>query len=245
MGRRWTSALAVAGLVLMSGTAAGKSPMPPTHSMALDAVADTVAADLLQGATFPSGRPVALATPTPGDTLGLLTQSLMERMKALGVPVRIARGDAMPSDLDRGLSPMGAQPGVAPGDSALAATSSSSHVSDPAAPLRLQVLVEGSGVTYVRRLGSFPFGTKGYERLAGMRASATLFDPQNGDVVWTRSAARSASDVVPKGDVAYAATGSGYLNPPVPRGGGTRWLEPMIVIGVVTGLVVLFYSNRN
>jgi hypothetical protein len=51
--------------------------------------------------------------------------------------------------------------------------------------------------------------------------------------------------VVAKGDVAYAASGSGYLNPPVPRGGGTRWLEPMIVIGVVAGLVVLFYSNRN
>lgn len=243
MGRRWTSAVILVGLVLVSGTAAAKSPLPPTHSMALDAVADTVAGDLLKGATFPPGRPVALATPAPGDTLGLLTQSLMERMKALGVPVRIARSEGLAPRLESATPLNGVPTGNATGDSAAIAASAANH--DPAAPLRLQVLVEGSGVTYVRRLGSFPFGTKGYERLAGMRASATLFDPQNGDVVWTRSAARSASDVVPKGEVAYAATGSGYLNPPVPRGGGTRWLEPMIVIGVVTGLVVLFYSNRN
>lgn len=245
MGRRWACGALLLGIVAASGTAAAKSQMPPTHSMALDAVADTVAADLLEGATFPGGRPVAMVTPSPGDTLGLLTQSLMERMKALGVSVRLARGEALAPAMESGVTTHGAPPAVAPQDSAQAAASAMSQGADPLAPLRLQVLVEGSGVTYVRRLGSFPFGTKGYERLAGMRASATLFDPQNGDVVWTRSATRSARDVVSKGDVAYAASGSGYLNPPVPRGGGTRWLEPMIVIGVVTGLVVLFYSNRN
>jgi hypothetical protein len=236
MGRRGVGAFLLLGM-LSSGPAWAKSSMPSTHSMALDAVADTVAGDLLRGATFPGGRPVAMVTPAPGDTLGLLTQSLMERMKALGVSVRLARGESVAPGME---NTGGIPPRTTPGDSAAA-----SDLSDPAGPLQLRVLVEGSGVTYVRRLGSFPFGTKGYERLAGMRASATLFDPQNGDVVWTRSAARSASDVVAKGDVAYAASGSGYLNPPVPQGGGIRWLEPMIVIGVVTGLVVLFYSNRN
>ena len=243
MGRRWVGAVLLLCTVAAPGTAAAKSAMPPTHSMALDAVADTVAGDLLRGATFPGGRPVAMVTPAPGDTLGLLTQSLMERMKALGVSVRLARGEAVTREMEP--STRGIPAGTAPGDSTAAPASAMSHGADPAPPLRLQVLVEGSGVSYVRRLGSFPFGTKGYERLAGMRASATLFDPQNGEVVWTRSATRSASDVVAKGDVAYAASGSGYLNPPVPRGGGTRWLEPMIVIGVVAGLVVLFYSNRN
>lgn len=239
MGRRWIVAVVLAGLVTMSGSATAKSPMPPTHSMALDAVADTVAGDLLKGASFPAGRPVEILAPVPGDTLGLLTQSLIERMKAIYVPVRLPHA----VDTAAGVGSAGT-PGLVPiGDSVQVIQGQ--RQSNPMSPLQLRVLVEGSGVTYVRRLGSFPFGTKGYERLAGMRASATLFDPENGDVVWTRSAARSASDVVPKGDVAYAATGSGYLNPPVPRGGGTRWLEPMIVIGVVTGLVVLFYSNRN
>ena len=245
MGSRRMVAVALSLLLAggVPGRVAAKSSMPPTHSMALDAVADTVAADLLKGATFPAGRPVALAAPAPGDTLGLLTQRMMERMKALGVSVRLARTEAQaPSQVNSGVPATGSPSVIAPGDSVAPVVS---RAADPAGPLRLQISVEGSGVTYVRRLGSFPFGTKGYERLAGMRASATLFDPQNGDVVWTRSAAQSASDVVAKGDVAYAASGSGYLNPPVPRGGGTRWLEPMIVIGVVAGLVVLFYSNRN
>lgn len=35
------------------------------------------------------------------------------------------------------------------------------------------------------------------------------------------------------------------MSPALPRGGGGRLLEPLIVVGVVTGLVVLFYSNRN
>ena len=113
-----------------------------------------------------------------------------------------------------------------------------------AGTVQLQLQVDGSGVTYVRRLGKFPFGTKGYERLSAMRAAATLLDPATGDVFWTRSASRSLTDVVRTGDVAYAASGSGRLNPPVPKG-GTRWLEPLIVVGVVAGLVVLFYSNRN
>jgi hypothetical protein len=244
MGSRWIGVVTLSLLFVVGASerAAAKSSMPPTHSMALDAVADTVAADLLKGATFPAGRPVALVAPAPGDTLGLLTQRMMERMKALGVSVRLARSEARAPGMENGVPPTGTPSVVAPGDSAASVVS---HATDPSGPLRLQILVEGSGVTYVRRLGSFPFGTKGYERLAGMRASATLFDPMNGDVVWTRSAAQSASDVVAKGDVAYAASGSGYLNPPLPRGGGTRWLEPMIVIGVVAGLVVLFYSNRN
>jgi hypothetical protein len=116
---------------------------------------------------------------------------------------------------------------------------------NPGSPLRLNLQVDGSGVSYTRRIGSFPFGTKGYERLAAMRANATLIDPQSGEVFWTRTSARSATDLVRKGDVVYAASGSGRLNPAVPRGGGTRWLEPLIVVGVVAGLVVLFYSNRN
>ena len=241
IGRSWLGAGSMCLLLLcVTSAAVARGPMPPTHSMALDAVADTVAEDLLRGATFPPGRPVALVAPAPGDTLGLLSQSLMEKLKARGVSVRLtaASASALPGTV--GQTPV---TGTVPPDST---GISAARAADPVErPLRLQVEVEGSSISYVRRLGSFPFGTKGYERLAGMRASATLVDPVNGEVVWTRSAAKSAADVVAKGDVAYAASGSGLLNPPVPRGGGTRWLEPMIVLGVVAGLVVLFYSNRN
>jgi hypothetical protein len=206
-------------LVSWAPGAPGAESVPPTHSMALDSVAAMAAGDLLQGVTIPPGRPVALTSPAPGDTLGLLTQRLVERLRGEGVPVRLLPPGSDTRD-------PGASSGAGGG------------------PLLLNVQVDGAGVTYLRRVSSFPFGTKGYERLAAMRASATLLDPVTGEVFWTKSCARSATDLVPKGDVLYAASGSGHINPLVPKG-GTRWLEPMIVVGVVAGLVVLFYSNRN
>ncbi|HEY6221617.1 MAG TPA: hypothetical protein VIX13_03685 [Candidatus Eisenbacteria bacterium] len=217
----WVCAVVV-GLHLVASAAvarAGHAP-PMTHGMALDSVAATVAEDLLRGVSIPTGRPVVLRSQAPGDTLGLLTKQLVERLRAQNVMVRF------------------------PAASAAAGDSSAPTGASADSPLHLDLQVDGSAVTYVRRVGSFPFGTKGYERLAAMRANATLLDPANGDVLWTRSATRSATDLVPKSQVVYAASGSGQLNPQVPRG-GTRWLEPLIVVGVVAGLVVLFYSNRN
>jgi hypothetical protein len=217
----------VAGLHLVAsaaGARAGHTP-PMTHGMALDSVAAVVAEDLLRDAAIPPGRPVVLISPAPGDTLGVLTQRLVGQLRGRNVPVRLATS----------LWEAAAQP-----DSA---TWTPDTPRQPQ-PLTLKLQVDGSGVTYLRRIGKFPFGTKGYERLAAMRANATLLDPASGEVVWTRTSARSATDVVPKGDVVYAASGSGRLNPLLPRG-GTRWLEPLIVVGVVAGLVVLFYSNRN
>ena len=215
------------GLLLGAVEAArADKPPPMTHGMALDSVAAVVASDLLRDANIPPGRPVVLVSPAPGDTLGVLTQRLVGQLRGRNVPVRL----------------------VPPGGAAAAnPDSATSIVNDGLSqshPLRLNLQVDGSGVTYVRRIGKFPFGTKGYERLAAMRANATLVDPASGEVIWTRTSTRSATDIVPKGDVVYAASGSGRLNPAVPRG-GTRWLEPLIVVGVVAGLVVLFYSNRN
>jgi hypothetical protein len=229
--------ISVAALLGVLGGSVGAENLPPTHSMALDAVAETVAGDLLAGIFIPPGRPIALSSTAPGDTLGLLTQRLVEHLRARGVVVRLTSPG--------GTSAESGSPGSTgtPGASGASDPTRSARL-DSSRPLRLDVHVDGSGVSYVRRLGAFPFGTKGYERLAGMRASITLVDPVSGDVIWAKSSTRSATDFIRKKDVAYAASGSGRLNPPVPSG-GTRWLEPLIVVGVVAGLVVLFYSNRN
>jgi hypothetical protein len=219
-GTTWVCALVV-GLCLAVPAARARAGHPPpmTHGMALDSVASFVATDLLRGVSIPTGRPVVLRSSAPGDTLSLLTMQLVERLRAQNITVRLA----------------------APADTV---TSAASSAASDGRPLRLDLQVDGSGVSYLRRVGSFPFGTKGYERLAAMRANATLLDPANGEVLWTKTSTGSAIDLVRKGEVVYAASGSGRLNPTVPRG-GTRWLEPLIVVGVVAGLVVLFYSNRN
>ena len=230
--RRWCRGLVVLCLAAWASLPSGavaEQPVAITHGMALDSVAAVVATDLLDGASLPQGAPILVSETTPGDTLGLLTRRMVSLFRARGHEVRlVSRADA--------------SSGTEPESGAVAA---STPVSTPASALRLELQVDGSGVSYVRRIGGFPFGTKAYERLAAMRASATIVESGNGTVLWTRTSTRRSTDVVPKSQVRYAGSGSGSLNPPLPSGGGSRWLEPLIVIGVVAGLVVLFYSNRN
>jgi len=197
----------------------GAKAVTKTHGMMLDSVATVVAADLLRDVPSTSGRGVSLTLPVRGDTLGVLAQRLVERLRAQGVPVHLA-GRGVKSD-------------------------SAASGSEVARPYEMGIRVDGSGVSYLRRIRSFPFGVKGYERLAALRASLTMVDPMTGEVTWAKSSSGSAVDVVRKRDLTAAAAGSGGINPAVPPGGGFRLLEPLIVLGVVSGLIVLFYSNRT
>jgi len=221
-----------AALVMLLPAARPASAYVKTHGMVLDSVATMVAADLLRGAAM--NRPVVVVVPIPGDSMGLLGQRIIEQMRANGRDVRI-RGRALVPAETR-------SPTLPPGYEAAGSDSAAAYVPPTA---ELHARVDGESVAFVRRIRSFPFGVKGYERLVSMRASATLIDPQSGKVFWARSAAATATDIVPPRDLAYVAGGSAGFHPAPPQGTGLRLLEPLIVIGVVAGLVVLFYSNRN
>lgn len=231
---RRVARLALLAAALLAVPAAGgvhAAAYVPTHGMMLDSLAATVAGDLLRGNE--SDRPVIVLLPIEGDTSGILAQRLLERLRATSNDVRVR---------ERPTPVPGAQPPTLP--------PGMSSAPDPAAGAppgagELHARVDGAGVSYVRRIRSFPFGVKGYERLVTMRASATMQDPATGRVLWAKSASGSLSDVVRKGDLAYVTGGSSGWNPPLPQGRGLRVLEPLIVVGVVAGLVVLFYSNRN
>ena len=96
--------------------------------------------------------------------------------------------------------------------------------------LQLNLQVGSAGVSYVRAIRKFPFGVRGYERLASMRVGASLVDLSTREVLWAKSASAQAIDEVRKSDLSYAQSGSGGLSPAPPRaGGGTRLLEPLIV----------------
>jgi hypothetical protein len=202
--------------------------LPKTHAAVLDSVAGLVASDLLREASIPRGHVVRVATPLAGDTLGFLAQRVVERLKKGGTEVRLLSSRATAGI---GMGGIEDPPSLPPADST---------------DLQLNIQVGSAGVSYVRALKKFPFGVRGYERIASMRVGASLVDLSNREVLWARSASAQAVDFVRRDDLSYAQSGSGGLNPGIPRaGGGTRLLEPLIVVGVVTGLVVLFYSNRN
>lgn len=231
-------AAAALALMLMLGAAAAlparahAREMVPTHGMMMDSAATLVAADLVRGAA--SDRPVVVVVPVPGDSMGLLAQRLLERLRGEGRDVRLR---------ERALPLPGTQPPTLP--PGMTSPPEDAPPAEGTAALELHARVDGEGVAYVRRLHKFPFGLKGYERLTTMRASATWRDPRTGEVLVAKSASASVTDIVPKGDVAYATGGTRVFDPAVPHGNGIRFVEPLIVVGVVAGLVVLFYSNRN
>lgn len=201
--------------------------MPKAHAAVLDSVARMVAADLLRGVAIPPARAVRIATPLPGDTLGFLAQRVLERLREGGTEVRLVSSRAT-ANLGMTLDD---PPSRGHGDST---------------DLQLNLQVGSAGVSYVRAIRKFPFGVRGYQRLTSMQVGANLVDLSTRQVLWAKSASAQVVDEVRKSDLAFAQSGSGGLNPTPPRGGGgPRLLEPLIVVGVVTGLVVLFYSNRN
>jgi hypothetical protein len=201
--------------------------MPKTHGAMLDSVAGMVAADLLRGNVIPAGHVVRITTPLAGDTLGFLAQRVVEQLRREGTVVRLVQTRATAEMGMAGEDP----PALPRGDST---------------DLQLKIEVRSAGVSYVGATRKFPFGIRGYKRLASMRVGASLLDLSTREVLWARSASEQAMDEVRRSDLSYAQSGSGGLSPVFSHvGGGTRLLEPLIVVGVVAGLVVLFYSNRN
>ncbi|HSQ59661.1 MAG TPA: hypothetical protein VLT84_04430 [Acidobacteriota bacterium] len=228
--------------ILMAAAFGAASPVraadtpAPTHAAMFDSVAARVVDQLLPPGAIPAGRSLELAIPLAGDTLGLLEQRLLTRLKRDGIAVRVAPLKPAPpamaafdSVTGEPLQAAAPEPGAGSG-----------------ASLRLEARVEAKTVTYLRRLGRFPFGTKGYERLVAVQIQSRLLDAATGEVVWARTGADRATDLVrPRDVVAVAASGTGLFRPELPPRTGLRFLEPAIVAGVVIGLVVLFYSNRT
>lgn len=222
LGKRFGILLAAAALTAAPGARA-EHALPPTHAAVLDSLAARVAADLLRGQAIPAGRMLTLEQPVPGDTLGVFAQQLLQVLRGRAVPVRVADPRALSG----------------------AGSSGSGGAEDEAGGLRLEARVQSSGISYVRTIRGLLGRPKAYERFGYLHASATLFGGDSGAVLWARTASSEIRDRVPRGDLAYVAAGSNRLNPVPPGGRGFRLLEPLIVVGVVAGLVVLFYSNRN
>lgn len=224
MRLRKRMAILVAAVALFGAPGArAERSLPPTHAAVLDSLAARVAGELLQGQDLPAGRTLSVAQPVPGDTLGMFGQQLLQVLRARGASVRI--GDA------RG-------PGGAGGSGSPAAE-------DESGDLRLVARVQSTGVSYVRTYRGLLGRPKAYERFGYLHASATLMEGASRTVLWARTASAESRDRISRNDLDYVAAGSSRLNPVPPGGRGFRLLEPLIVVGVVTGLVVLFYSNRN
>gem|GEM_PF-3487299 len=90
----------------------------------------------------------------------------------------------------------------------------------------------------------FWIGPKRVERFARMRLDLRL--QKGSDVIWSDSAEHYAADRVPYGALRYLESAQySFAKPEIAPGGASRLVEPLVVAGVIGGLVLLFYANQT
>jgi hypothetical protein len=115
---------------------------------------------------------------------------------------------------------------------------------DPTADL-LEYRVAVLGVEYTGLHKSRLFGAGEVDRLALVSVGLRLLTPE-GALLWSGHARGQAQDRIPQARLPEVQDRLFTMKPPVlPNRSLTKLLEPAIVVGLVTGLVFLFYTNRN
>lgn len=101
------------------------------------------------------------------------------------------------------------------------------------------------GVTYAQTGRSWFLGGKQVPRLASCEIAATLVD-SSGSVVLTVREGFVIESTVPISDVIIIESSTEkWINGELSEEESGNILEPLVVTGVVTALVYLFYSSRN
>ncbi len=100
-------------------------------------------------------------------------------------------------------------------------------------------------VAYPRRWRKSLFGSTMVERWARATISFRLLDGADGRVLWTDSGRRETRNIVPERLLAELEDLPGDKETETSSGGIGRIVEPVVVSGIVVGLVLLFYSSRT
>jgi len=99
--------------------------------------------------------------------------------------------------------------------------------------------------TYPRVWREWVVGSRKVERRTRVDVYFQLSDG-SGAVVWAGGVERERREVVPGSRVAELATpGQSFTAPEVAAGGWDKILEPIVVAGIVGGLIYLFYTSRS
>ena len=117
-----------------------------------------------------------------------------------------------------------------------------------AAPSGMRLEFEATDFTlrYAKISRSHVFGGKEVKRSAGLRVQAKLVNPRDGLVVWMGEASRSYDDRFPYGMIAEVEEGLYmFTKPPRQSRNWGKIVEPVVVTGIIVGLIYLFFSNQS
>ncbi|HVP39011.1 MAG TPA: hypothetical protein VMS93_07490 [Candidatus Saccharimonadales bacterium] len=110
---------------------------------------------------------------------------------------------------------------------------------------RLEYRVAALGVSYTHVYRRHLFGPGDVERLASASVGLRLIGP-DGHLLWSGHASGQYTDRVPQSRIREVDDRLFQVPAPVlPERSLSRLVEPAIVVGLVTGLIYLFYTNRN
>lgn len=108
----------------------------------------------------------------------------------------------------------------------------------------LEYQLASARVTYLRLVGWLPGRVK-IERQALVEGGLTLRDPRDARVLWSGDASYNLVDAFPRSSVPLVEDPRYTdLKSEVPQRNVDKVIEPVIVVGVVAGLVALFFQNR-
>jgi len=111
----------------------------------------------------------------------------------------------------------------------------------------LEFEVVDLGMTYTRTWRHAWLGERRVEREARARLFARVVDETTGVIVWGEQAEAKILDEIAVGELATVEEkgGAEYLKATVPPQGWNKFVEPVVVTGIVVGLIVLFFANQD
>ena len=128
---------------------------------------------------------------------------------------------------------------ILPDDSLLAIAA------NPGDPV-LEYQLASARVTYLRLVGGYVLPSRAkLERQALVEGTLSLRDPAGSRVLWTMDASHNLVDVIPRNQLPRVEDERyGDLKGAVPERNLGKFVEPVVVVAVVSGLIVLFFQNR-
>ena len=115
-----------------------------------------------------------------------------------------------------------------------------------AALYRLSYQIIRMSLVYPRIGRRYWFGAKEVERLAEIGIFAQFADLESGDIVWVGDAQKKYDDMISYSQLREVEEEQySFTTPERDELRWSRLIEPIIVTGIITGLVYLFFSNQS
>jgi len=192
--------------------------VPPTNLQLIELVANTAFDRALTSAPIDTGSRVIVAPASTGALNFVVEHAILKHLAKRRVAVTVRRT-------------------VLPEDSTLA------QVAPGGEPV-LEYVVGATRVTYLRLVGWLP-GRVRVERHAQVEGQLVMRDPATLRVLWTGDASYNLLDSFPRGQLSMVEDPrQPDLKSAVPDRNVDKIIEPVIVVGIVAGLVALFFQNR-